>query len=35
MELRPQVEIHGFVAKSLWDRHERAKVEADSTTEGL
>ena len=35
MELRPQVEIRGFVAKSLWDRHERAKVEADSTTEGL
>jgi predicted membrane-bound mannosyltransferase len=27
MELRPQVEIRGFVAKSLWDRFERAKAE--------
>ena len=27
MELRPGVEIRGFVAKSLWDRHERAKAE--------
>ena len=35
MELRPQVEISGFVATSRWDRHERAKYEADSTTEGL
>ena len=29
MELRPQVEIRGFVAKSLWDRHERAKARAN------
>ena len=35
MELRPGVEIRGFVAKSLWDRHELARAEADSTTEGL
>jgi len=35
MELRPGVEILGFVAKSLWDRHERASAEAESTTEGL
>ena len=35
MELRPGVEILGFVAKSLWDRRERARAEADSTTEGL
>lgn len=27
MELRPQVEIRGFVAKELWDRYERAKAE--------
>lgn len=27
MELRPEVEIRGFVSKSLWDRHERAKTE--------
>tara|TARA_B110000467_G_scaffold53648_1_gene49098 strand:- start:1021 stop:2628 length:1608 start_codon:yes stop_codon:yes gene_type:complete len=27
MELRPEVEIRGFVSKSLWDRHERAKAE--------
>ena len=25
MELRPEVEIRGFVAKSLWDRYERTK----------
>ena len=29
MELRPQVEIRGFVAKSLWDRFERAKAEEE------
>jgi hypothetical protein len=29
MELRPEVEIRGFVAKSLWDRHERAKARAN------
>jgi hypothetical protein len=27
MELRPEVEIRGFVSKSLWDRHERSKAE--------
>jgi len=27
MELRPGVEIRGFVAKSLWDRFEQAKSE--------
>jgi len=27
MELRPEVEIRGFVAKSLWDQFERAKAE--------
>ncbi len=30
MELRPEVEIRGFVSKSLWDRHERAKADARS-----
>ena len=34
MELRPQVEMRGFVAKSLWDRHERARAEAESTIQG-
>ena len=34
MELRPGVEMRGFVAKSLWDRHERARAEAESTIQG-
>ena len=34
MELRPGVEMRGFVAKSLWDRFERAKAEAESTIQG-
>ena len=27
MELRPGVEIRGFVVKSLWDRYEQEKAE--------
>jgi len=34
MELRPGVEMRGFVAKSLWDRFERTKAEAESTIQG-
>ena len=33
MELRPEVELRGFVAKSLWDRFESAKAEGRSDAE--
>ncbi|HJO08373.1 MAG TPA: hypothetical protein QGH16_00880 [Verrucomicrobiota bacterium] len=33
MELRPGVELRGFVAKSLWDRFESAKAEGQSDDE--